>query len=259
MSEKSEQSEKMQPMRIAVAGATGVVGRHVVDVARERGHEVVPLARSVGVDLTTGAGLVELLDGVDAVVDVTSVPTQDREESEAFFGAVTRSLLDAERKVGVGHHVALSIVGVDDVPSGYYAGKRLQERLLREGDQPWSVLRATQFHEFAEQVLHFVRVGPVSVVPMMTSEPVAAREVGEALVDVVEAGPSGRVPDLAGPERLPMHRLARRVSKARGLGRRVVPVPVPGAAGRGMRDGSLCSGGEGRRGRTTFDAWLARS
>lgn len=261
MSEKNEQSEKMRPMRIAVAGATGVVGRHVVDVARERGHEVVPLARSVGVDLTTGDGLVERLDGVDAVVDVTSVPTQDREESEAFFGAVTRSLLDAERKVGVGHHVALSIVGVDDVPSGYYAGKRLQERLLREGGhgQPWSVLRATQFHEFAEQVLHFVRVGPVSVVPMMTSEPVAAREVAEALVDVVEAGPSGRVADLAGPERLLMHRLARRVSKARGLGRRVLPVPVPGAAGRGMRDGSLCSGDGSRRGRTTFDAWLARS
>ncbi|MDO9455543.1 SDR family oxidoreductase [Nocardioides sp.] len=243
-------------MRIAVAGATGVVGRHVVDVATERGHDVVPLARSVGVDLTTGAGLVARLSGVDAVVDVTSVPTQDREESEAFFGAVTRSLVAAESTAGVGHHVALSIVGIDDVPSGYYAGKRLQERLLAEGDQPWSVLRATQFHEFAEQVLHFVTVGPVSVVPRMTSQPVAAREVGEALVDLVEAGPSGRAPDLAGPEVLPMHRLARRVSRARGLGRLVVAVPVPGAAGRGMRDGSLTPGDAGVRGRTTFDAWL---
>lgn len=243
-------------MRIAVAGATGVVGRHVVAVATGRGHEVVPLARSVGVDLTTGAGLEERLVGVDAVVDVTSVPSQDKDESEAFFGSVTRSLVAAERSAGVGHHVALSIVGIDDVPSGYYAGKRLQEQVLAEGDQPWSVLRATQFHEFAEQVLHFVRVGPVSVVPRMTSQPVAAHEVAEALVDLAEAGPSGRVPDLAGPEVLAMHRLARRVSRARGLGRRVVAVPVPGAAGRGMRDGSLTLGAGRGRGRQTFDEWL---
>ena len=246
----------MSAMRIAVAGGTGVVGRHVVDVATERGHEVVLLTRSVGVDLTTGAGLEERLAGVDAVVDVTSVPAQDRAASEAFFGGVTRTLVAAEQACGVGHHVALSIVGIDEVPSGYYAGKRLQETLLAEGDQPWSVLRATQFHEFAEQVLHFVRVGPVSVVPRMTSQPVAAREVGEALVDLVEAGPSGRVPDLAGPEVLAMHRLARRVSRARGLGRRVVAVPVPGAAGRGMRDGSLTLRGGGVTGTTTFDQWL---
>lgn len=244
--------------RLAVAGGTGVVGRHVVDVATERGHEVVLLTRSAGVDLTAGDGLAQRLAGVDAVVDVTSVPTQDRAESEAFFGAVTRSLVAAEEAAGVDHHVALSIVGIDDVPGGYYAGKRLQERLLAEGTQPWSVLRATQFHEFAEQVLHFVRVGPVSVVPRMTSQPVAAREVGEALVDLVEAGPSGRVPDLAGPQVLAMHRLARRVSKARGLGRRVVALPVPGAAGRGMRDGSLTlRGGAGVVGATTFDEWLA--
>jgi uncharacterized protein YbjT (DUF2867 family) len=253
-------SEKMSSMsrveRLAVAGATGVVGRHVVDVAIERGYEVVPLARSAGVDLTSGAGLEQRLAGVDAVIDVTSVPTQDREESEAFFADVTRVLVAAERAAGVGHHVALSIVGIDDVPSGYYAGKRLQERLLADGDQPWSVLRATQFHEFAEQVLHFVRLGPVSVVPRMTSQPVAAREVAEALVDLAEAGPSGRVPDLAGPEVLAMHRLARRVSKAKELRRVVVAVPVPGAAGRGMRDGSLTPGAAGVRGRTTFDEWL---
>ncbi len=133
----------------------------------------------------------------------------------------------------MGHHVVLSIVGIDDVPSGYYHGKRLQERLLAEGDQPWSVLRATQFHEFAEQALHFVRVGPFSVVPSMLSQPVAAREVAEALVDLAEAGPSGRVPDLAGPERLSMVELSRRVSKAKGLRRRVVTVRLPGAPARG--------------------------
>lgn len=246
-------------VKIAVAGATGVVGRHVVAVARARGHEVVELARSRGVDLTTGAGLADHLDGVDAVVDVTSVATQKQAEAEAFFGGVTRTLLAAEAAAGVGHHVALSIVGIDEVTTGYYLGKRLQERLVREGGVGWSVLRATQFHEFAEQALGFVRVGPFSLVPRMLSQPVAAVEVAEALVDLSEAGPSGRVADLAGPERLQMVDLARRVSRARGLGRRVVGVPLPGAAGRGMRDGSLCASSDGPRGRVTFDAWLAGS
>ncbi|WP_166389363.1 SDR family oxidoreductase [Nocardioides ochotonae] len=245
-------------MLIAVAGATGVVGSHVVDVARGRGHEVVPLARSRGVDLTTGAGLDGLLVGVDAVVDVTSVRTQRRAGAEAFFGGVTRTLLAAEEAAGVGHHVALSIVGVDDVASGYYRGKQLQERLV--GAAPHgSILRATQFHEFAEQVLGFASVGPVSLVPRMLSQPVAADEVATALVTLAEAGPSGRVPDLAGPERLDMVELARRVSEARGLGRRVVGVPVPGAAGRAMRSGVLCPTGDGPRGTTTFAQWLAGS
>jgi uncharacterized protein YbjT (DUF2867 family) len=246
-------------MRIAVAGGTGVVGRHVVDVARDRGHEVRVLTRSEGVDLTTGAGLVDRLVGVDAVVDTTSVATQRRAAAEAFFGAVTRTLLAAEVEAAVGHHVALSIVGIDDVDTGYYAGKRLQERTLADSPVPWSVLRATQFHEFAEQALGFVRLGPFSLVPRMLSQPVAAREVAEALVDLVERGPAGRVPDLAGPERLQMVDLARRVSRARGLGRRVVAVRLPGAAGRAMRSGALIPTSEGPRGLITFDQWLAGS
>ncbi|GAA4363493.1 SDR family oxidoreductase [Nocardioides caricicola] len=236
-------------MKIAVAGGTGVVGRHVVDVARERGHDVVVLARAEGVDLTTGSGLAERLAGVDAVVDVTSVATQKREAAEEFFGGVTRQLQAAAPP----HVVALSIVGIDDVDTGYYAGKRLQERTLAEGTVPWSVLRATQFHEFAEQALQFVKVGPFSLVPRMLSQPVAAREVAEALVDLAEAGPSGRVADLAGPERHDMVDLARRVAR----GRHVVPVRVPGAAGRAMRSGALCPAGDGPRGTITFDAWLA--
>jgi uncharacterized protein YbjT (DUF2867 family) len=244
-------------MRIAVAGATGVVGRHVDAVARERGHEVVPLARSLGVDLTTGGGLAERLAGVDAVVDVTSVATQRRAAAETFFGNVSRSLLTAEKRAGVSHHVVLSIVGIDDVGTGYYQGKQFQEYVVTEGAVPWSILRATQFHEFAEQSLGFVRVGPLSLVPRMLSQPVAAAEVAEALVDLVEAGPSGRVPDLAGPERRDLVDLARRVSQARGLGRRVVPLRVPGGAGRAMRCGALTPSDEGPRGRQTFEEWLA--
>lgn len=244
-------------MRIAVAGGTGVVGRHVVEVARERGHEVVVLTRSEGIDLTTGAGLDERLVDVDAVVDVTSTHTQSRSTSEAFFGDITRHLLAAEKAAGVGHHVVLSIVGIDDVPSGYYEGKVLQERLVEEGDVPWSILRATQFHEFAEQVMAYARIGPFSLVPTMLSQPVAAVEVAWALVDLVENGTSGRVPDLAGPEPLQMVDLARRVSAAKGLRRRVIKARMPGAVGKAFRSGRLLPTTDGPRGSITFEDWLA--
>ncbi|WP_418275476.1 SDR family oxidoreductase [Isoptericola jiangsuensis] len=252
----TDEQEKMGRMRIAVAGATGTAGRHVVDVAVEHGHDVVPLTRSSGVDLTTGDGLAERLTGVDAVIDVANAPVQ--KQAEAFFGAVTRHLLAGEREAGVGHHVALSIIGIDDVPWGYFLGKVRQERLLTGADQPWSLLRAAQFHEFAEQALGFARLGPVCMVPRMRSQPVAAREVAQALVALAEQGPTGRVPDLAGPEVHLMHDLARRFSRARGLGRRVVPVPLPGAAGRRMRDGSLTAADDPTAvlGRTTFTTWL---
>ena len=244
-------------MRIAVAGGTGVVGRHVSEVARERGHDVVVLTRSEGVDLTTGEGLTERLAGIDVVIDASNTNVQKRADAEAFFGAVTNHLLAGEQEAGVGHHIALSIVGIDDVPLGYYQGKRLQERLVVEGAVPWSILRATQFHEFTAQVLHFARVGPFSLVPRMLSQPIAAVEVAEALVDLAEAGPSGRVPDLAGPEPRQMVDLARQLSNARGQGRRVVPVWMPGA-GKQMRSGGLLPKTDGPRGRQTFEEWLAR-
>jgi uncharacterized protein YbjT (DUF2867 family) len=244
-------------MRIAVAGGTGVVGRQVTAVARRRGHEVVVLARSEGVDLIRADGLADVLTDVDAVIDVTSIRSQKRAVAEAFFGGITRNLLAAERTAGVGHHIVLSIVGIDHVPSGYYQGKVLQERLVAEDGVPWSTLRATQFHEFAEQILQYARIGPFSLVPRMLSQPVAAVEVAEALVGLAESGPAGRAPDLAGPERLQMVDMSRRVSKARGLGRRVVPVRLPGKMGKQMRSGALTPATDGPRGRLTFEEWLA--
>lgn len=244
-------------MKVAVAGGTGTVGRYVVDEARARGHEVVVLTRSSGADLIAGDGLVERLSGVDAVIDVVSTRSQKKDEAEAFFGTVTRNLLAAGAAAGVGHHLALSIIGIDVVRSGYYDGKLLQERLVAEGELPWTILRASQFHEFAEQALGFVRVGPLSLVPRMTTQPIAAREVAAALIDLVETGPQGRVADLAGPEVHELVELARAVNRERGLGRRVVGVRVPGAWGRGMRSGALTPADDGPRGSQTFAEWLA--
>lgn len=246
-------------MRVAVAGGTGVVGVEVVDRLTELGHEPVVLARSRGTDLTSGAGIEEALTGVHAVVDATSIASSSRTACVEFFTTVTRTLLRGEDAAGVGHHVVLSIVGIDDVPFGYYQGKVAHEQAVMAGSVPWSILRATQFHEFPGQMLERTSVGPVSFVPRMRSQPVAAAEVARALVDLALGEPAGRVADLAGPREEQMVELARRLVRHRGERRRVVGVPVPGAAGRAMRDGGLLPTGPGPRGTQTFDDWLARS
>jgi uncharacterized protein YbjT (DUF2867 family) len=241
--------------RIAVAGGTGVVGRHVVEALRAAGCEPVVLARSTGVDLGTGAGLDAAFDGVHAVVDVSNVSTQRRSTAVGFFSAATSALLAAGARAGVQHHVVLSIVGVDRVDIGYYAGKRAQEELVLGADVPATVLRATQFHEFAEQVLTIAR-GPVAPVPAMRVQPVAAREVGEHLVELVRGAPQGRAPELAGPEVHDLPDLVRRLLRSRGTRRLVLPLRGPTATSRAVTGGALLPAGAGPRGRQTFDEWL---
>lgn len=140
-------------MRIAVAGGTGTVGRHLTDLARSAGLEPVVIGRSTGIDLLTGAGLPAALAGVDAVIDVVNTPTLSAKASRRFFGTTTTTLLNAEADAGVRHHLALSIVNAATVSAGYYAGKALQEERVMRGAVPWTLLRATQFHEFAAQTL----------------------------------------------------------------------------------------------------------
>lgn len=243
-------------MRIAVAGGTGWTGRLVVDALREDGHEPVVLARSTGVDLTTGAGLDDRLTGVDAVVDVTNVLSLRGSRSVAFFGAVTTTLLAAERRAGVPHHVALSIVGVDRVDLPYYRGKRRQEELVLGGPVGATVLRATQFHEFAAQML--ARKGPLVIAPRMLSQPVAVAEVARHLALLAVGEPLGLAPELAGPEEhLAMPDMVRRLARVRGDHRPVLPLGMPGRVGRQMAGGDLLPAGPGPRGTVTFDAWLA--
>jgi uncharacterized protein YbjT (DUF2867 family) len=242
-------------MLIAVAGGTGVVGRMVVEAARTRGHEPVVISRARGVDLVHGTGLPEALRDVDAVIDVANTGAMTKSAAVEFFGTATNNLLAAEKQNGVGHHVALSIVGIDRVPTGYYQGKLRQEQLIAAGGVPWTVLRATQFHEFPVQVLSRVK-GPVAPVPRMRSATVAAREVAEHLVTLATAPPRGMAPELAGPQVHDMVELARRVLRARGERRVVVPVRLPGRAGAAFAADGLLPTGDGPRGRQTFDEWL---
>jgi uncharacterized protein YbjT (DUF2867 family) len=244
-------------MRIAVAGGRGLVGRMVVTALQAAGHEPVVLSRTKGVDLILDHGVVEALDGADAVIDVSNSPVLTRAKSVAFFGTATANLLAAAQRTGVTHHVALSIVGIDRVPSGYYQGKRTQEQLVAAGSTPWTILRATEFHEFAGQLLGRSR-GPVAPVPRMRSAPVAAAEVADRLVEIATGSPLGRAPGLAGPEVHDMPDLARRLLRRRGEHRVVVPVQVPGEAGRQMAGDGLLPGPDATRGRVTFDEWLDR-
>jgi len=245
-------------MRFAVAGATGTVGREVVAVARRRGHEVVTMSRAAGQDVETGAGVDAALAGVHAVIDVTSVGTLSAARSVEFFTAASECLLAAEKRQGVPHHIALSIVGIDAVPFGYYAGKLAQERVVTDAVVPYSILRATQFHEFAGQLLSQSSFGPVALVPAGLVRPVAASEVAESLVTIAERDPVGRARDLRGPRDETLLNMARRLMHADGTRRLAIGVSLPGDYWRGLRGGALRGSADSDEGTLTFDEWLAR-
>jgi uncharacterized protein YbjT (DUF2867 family) len=243
-------------MRIAVAGGTGTVGQHVVEVAKERGHDVVSLSRAEGVDLVNGRGLNQALQGADTVIDVSGIETMSTKKAVDFYTNATQNLLAAEKLTGVRHHVALSIVGIDKATSGLYAGKLVQEDEVRHGGIPWSLLRCTQFHEFVPLTVKVASVGPLVFVPKMFTQPVAAREVAEALVNAAEAGPKGRLPDLGGPRGEQLADLVRAYLKKTGRRKRIVPLHVPGTMGKAMRKGKLIPKAGAAVGRQTFQQWL---
>jgi uncharacterized protein YbjT (DUF2867 family) len=238
-------------MRLAVAGGTGLLGRHVVRAAEERGHEVVVLSRARGVDVRTGQGLAQALAGIDVVIDVTNAGAVDEAAATAFFSEVAGKLHETGERAGVRHIVTVSIVGIDRVPFGYYAAKLRQEAVTLAGPVPATVLRATQFHEFAGQVLGWNRVDDVAKVPNLRVQTVAARTVGRALVDVAEGQPLGLAGDLAGPEPANLVDLSRALVARRGAAITVEadPAQVP--------DGALLPSSGARLEGPTFEAWLA--
>ena len=244
-------------MKIAVAGGTGLVGRQTVAALRRAGHDPVVLARSAGVDLTSGAGLAAALDGVDAVIDVTNTPSISTDEVRAFFATVTRHLLAAERDAGVRHHVVLSIAGLERLPdSGHYAGKREQERLALSGPIPASVVRATQFFDFAAQMVAWSRRGDAAALPPLLLQPVAVSDVAATLVEVAAGQPLAEILELAGPEPQDLIDMARRTLAARGESVRLIPT-WRARYGVQMAGEVLLPGPNARIAPTTFDDWLA--
>jgi uncharacterized protein YbjT (DUF2867 family) len=243
-------------MRIAIAGATGLVGRELVAAARAAGHEAAELSRAAGVDLVDGpdAEIDAALAGADVVVDVTNSPTIEREGATAFFTTVAERLGAAATRAGAARTVLLSIIGVDRTPEdGYFVAKLAHERATLRSAPGVRVLRAAQFHEFAEQSLGWGRSGDVASIPDMPVQPVALAEVvRELLAMAAEASDASRV-ELAGPrpERLP--ELVTRLVEARGERVRVEPVAVSAA----VRDGALLPATNAVIAGPDFAEWLA--
>lgn len=244
-------------MRIVVAGGTGLVGSLVVQQARSAGHDTTVLARSTGADLVTGAGVDAALAGADTVIDTTNVDEVSADKAAARFGALARQLVAAAARAGVQHIVLLSIVGIDRNPHGYYAGKLAQEEVYEASPLPWTILRATQFHEFAQQMFEQAKAGPAHIAPRGRTQPVAAREVAAQLL-AVAVGPAQRhARDLAGPREEQLSDMVKAYAKAIGYRAPVPAVDLPGAQMRGMRAGLNLPGPGALLGVQTFDGWLS--
>ncbi|WP_280435553.1 SDR family oxidoreductase [Nocardia carnea] len=243
--------------RFAVAGATGNIGSLTVAALREAGHEVVPISRALGVDLLRGEGLDAALTGVNAVIDTTNCTATDRDEAVAWFGTATQNLLAAEERAGVGHHVLLSIVGVDRVAgNAHYAGKREQERLVTEGRVPWTIVRATQFHDFAAMVSGWTEQDGVATIAPLLVQPIAPGDVAGILAETAAGAPQGRYIEIAGPGTQDLVDMARRTNHARGHAVDLVPTWAS-IFGPEMAGNVLLPGENARLAPTTFEEWLA--
>ena len=244
-------------MRIAVVGATGAIGARTVAALQADKHDTVPIARSLGVDVLDRRGLTAALEGVDAVVDVTSTPAVDPAEATEFFGSVTSNLLAAERDTGVRHHVALSIVGVDRVNgNGHYVGKRRQEELVAAGDVPWTIQRATQFFDFPAMVAGWTTVDGVATLPPLLIQPVSSDDVAARLAAVAVQSSLGLAPDFAGPETHDFVDMARRTLRVRGDERAIRASWRDQPFGVEMAGEVMLAGPGAIIAPSTFDDWL---
>ena len=244
-------------MKIAIAGGTGTLGSLVAAELSRRGHDVRVLSRNAPeyrVDLTTGDGLEGALNGCDVVVDASN--NASRHAAEILVGG-SRRLLAAERAAGVGHHVCVSIVGCEQVPLGYFQAKAEQEQVIEQGPVPWSMVRATQFHEYVLAMLTAGARWGVLPVPRARLQTVACAEVAPVVADVAEGAARRERIEAAGPEVADARDLARTWRSVTGRRVALVPVAVPGKLGRALRAGVLTTGRPDVRGSVTFADWLA--
>lgn len=244
-------------MKIAIAGGTGVIGAPTAQAVRNAGHEAVVLSRSHGVDLEGGTGLGAALEGVDAVIDTANVSTLSADAATAFFTAATGNLIAAAERAGVGHLVLLSIVGIDRMPFDYYAGKIAQEKIVEASPVPWTILRATQFHEFAAQMFDRGKFGPLHLAPRARTQPIAAAEVGERLATLAVGEPQGRARDLAGPREEALDAMVKTYARAQGHRGWVPSISIPTKQMKSMRAGLALPGPDADLGHQTFEEWVA--
>lgn len=252
-------------MKIAVAGATGRVGHHVVDVLNERGHDVVPISRSQGVDVVSREGLDAALDGVDCIIDAASTSSPDKQDSIDYFVTATKHLHEAGQRVGVQRMVIVSIIGIDDFTGGYSAGKLAHERETLAGPIAARIVRAAQFHEFVEVLTGWATQGDVAYLPTMPVQLVAARSVAEVLADVATAAdfapdqgaPGSRFLEVAGPREESLVAAAELLASRRGAPPKIEAVNNPDDPDLVLSaQGALLPGPDAILAGPTFEEWL---
>jgi uncharacterized protein YbjT (DUF2867 family) len=245
-------------VKIVVMGGTGLVGSKVVADLQTRGHDAVAASPSTGVDAVTGEGLKEVLDGAQVVVDLLNSPSFADGPVLDFFRTTTANLLAAEAVTGVGHHVAVSIVGADGLPdSGYLRAKVAQEELIEQGSTPYTIIRSTQFFEFLRPTADSATEGSVVRVPAAKFQPIAASDVAQFVSETALDEPvNGRI-EIAGPDAIGLDVLIRTVLAADGDVRSVVTDPHARYFGTELTDTSLVPHGSARLGGTTFADWLS--
>lgn len=213
-------------MRITVFGASGLIGTKVVELLSADGHQVVAASRSSGVDVLTGDGLADALSGADTLVDVTNSPSFDDDPVMEFFTTSTTNLVAAAKAAGVGNYVALSIVNCDRLPeSGYMRAKVAQEKLITESGLPYSIVRATQFAEFADGITASLTVGDEVRVPDALIQPIASDEVAANVARVAADQPIGGIVNIGGPEKISFEQMARESLARHGDTKAVVVDP----------------------------------
>ena len=239
-------------MNIAIVGGTGTLGRHIVTELRTRGHEVRVLSRGAPkyrIDLITGDGLAEALDGCQVVVDASNNSSRS---AAATLVEGSRRLLAAGQAAGVAHHVCVSIVGCERVPIGYFQAKAAQEDVVRQGPLPWTIVRATQFHEYVAATFASMARTRMLPAPKAVLQPVASGEVGRVVADIAEIQPRHGCISIAGPEIASVRTLATTWRRATGTRAALVPLPLPGKLGRVLRAGALTDGQPDVRATATF-------
>jgi uncharacterized protein YbjT (DUF2867 family) len=246
-------------MRIAVIGGTGTLGRHVVDHLTSRGHAAFPVSTSTGVDVLSGSGLREALDGVDVVVDSISADRFDDAGATEFFETAEHTIAVAEQDAGVPRHVLVSVVGMDRIDAhGYLLGKVVQEAAVRESPTPSTIVRATQFFEFLTTVADVSETDGVVRVSTHDAQPGAAAEFAEVIAEVALHDPGADTVEIAGPERAPMEVFVRRALSAAGDDRPVVADAEAPYFGVHLEQTSLVPLGGYITTPTTQPDWLAR-
>lgn len=247
-------------MKIVVVGGTGLIGTKVVNNLRQRGQEVVTASPRSGVNTFTGEGLAEALTGAQVVVDVANAPVWEDKAVLEFFETAGRNLLAAEKTADVRHHVALSIVGDDRLPaSGYLRAKVAQENLIKASGIPFTIVRSTQFFEFAKGLVQSATEGQTVLLSPALFQPIAADDVAAALTGFALAEPLNGTIEIAGPEPIRMDEFARRFLSATRDPRKVITDTHAQYFGTELNDQSLVPGGKARLGPTHFADWLSRA